>query len=76
MSKTKIIFSLLLGVIASQFIFGFLDSLGLYFSLANVWHFIFGEPTTFSVTIVTLITIVLCYFPIRFLYKRNVESKY
>ncbi|SHG88582.1 hypothetical protein [Ornithinibacillus halophilus] len=75
MSKTKFTLLITLGIVGGIFILGVLRWLGLDISLANVWFKVFGEPNTVSTTIVSLITILVCYFIIRVAYKKAVNSQ-
>lgn len=77
MSKSKFTLTTILGIVCGTFILGVLQWLGLDISLAlaNIWHKILGEPNGISIIIVSLITILLCYFPIRSNYKEYVKSK-
>ncbi|WP_100010281.1 hypothetical protein [Lentibacillus sediminis] len=74
MSKTKFTFTMIGSIFAGFLIIGVLRWLGLYISLAAVWHNIFGEPDAISITIVSLITVLFSYLIVSRLYKKYVKS--
>lgn len=76
MSKKKFTLCIILGIVFGMFILPpVLQWIGLDFSLANLWHTILGEPDGISIIIVSLITILICYFPARSIYKEYLKSE-